>query len=178
MKRFVQFAALAFAFLVSGLALAFPSDYKAYGASPEELGKARAQASREGKQIFIYFRMLNCPPCAYVNGEFDSRATRNAFLGKYVFVEAWVKDSDGAPLGAQYGIKGAPHFVVLSPEGAPLCKSRGGFANQMEAQELGAGLARVKAWPAWAQPVSSSASPKCLDVVRNQNTTERRASTQ
>lgn len=160
-------SALAALILVaSESALAFPSDYKAYGASPEELSKARAQASREGKLVLVYFRMLNCPPCGYVNGEFDSTPTRNAFLGKYVFVEAWVKDSDGSALGAKYGIRGAPHFVVLTQDGGPLCKSRGGFANQMEAVELGAGLARVKAWPAWAEPVSRSVSPRCLDVIR------------
>lgn len=153
-------------FVASESAIAFPSSYRAYGPSVEDMRRAGEQATREGKLILIYFKTARCAPCRYVDGEFDSTRTQNVFVGKYVFVEAWIGGGDGGNLGAKYGITGAPHFVVLGPDGSPRCKAVRGFENQMQAQELGAGLTRVKVWPAWPEPVASAVSPKCLDIIR------------
>ena len=164
-KVLIRLTLAALAVFISGTTFAFNSSYgKVYRIY--ELDQAIAQATKEQKLIIVHSTLSKmCTPCRYVDGALDTHDVRNAYVGKYVFVQAWAGSGEDTKFLDQYDVRGGPHFIVLSPRGEGRCLSVGAFGNTIEAVTLGNNLAKVSAWPEWPMPRTRSTSPSCQNIA-------------
>ena len=107
---------------------------------------AVAKAGKSGKLVIVYFAERTCERCTALDDWLVRGDIRQAFKDAYHFSMVFGDDmvpEERQRWRATYTPRGAPAWVVLSPEGQYVCTFSGGFANANEALDLHKLLARV-----------------------------------
>lgn len=115
----------------------FPDDYIVYGI--EEFDGAKKEARARSKNILLVLSLARCPSCEYVMAQFATEKLREVYKNNFIGVYVIWEEKGGQELWYTYGpeLRGAPHFILMTPSGEPICRVYGGFNNPHEGAEIG-----------------------------------------
>jgi len=109
---------------------------------------ASARASEENKTLIVYYTRTRCPPCDWLRAMLKKESVGAPFRDNYVFTVVW-----GSSMGykereqyrSQFGVQGAPTWIVYNPKGQYLCTARGGFDSDEGGAKLHAAVQALRA---------------------------------
>ncbi len=109
-------------------------------ASDADVDAAFAQASAEGKPVFVYWGAKWCPPCNQVQATLFNR--QDFIERSRAFVPVYVDgDQPGAQkLGARFKVRGYPTMVLFNSKGSELTRLPGEVDAQQYTQLLTLGM--------------------------------------
>jgi thioredoxin 1 len=88
--------------------------------------QVNAAAKKSGKPMILVFSAVWCPPCQAMKKEVFPSPAVQALHDKFEWAYLDVDDQKNAKAGAEFEVKGIPHFQFLDKDGKVLGKQIGG----------------------------------------------------
>lgn len=131
-------------------------------ATESSLANAVAAARKTGRQVVVYYTRTNCPPCTVLQSRLRKDGVAKPYRESYVFTAVW-----GSSMGyaeretyrTQFGVRGAPTWLVFTNEGQYVCTSGGGFESDEGALVLHQAIQRLLVSP---NEATSTAPRRCV----------------
>lgn len=104
------------------------------------LSEAAGRAQRENKAVIVYYTRTNCPPCDLLRARLRSSEEMKALYGQnYIFTVVWgssMSRAEREEYRSRFDVRGAPTWVVFSPQGQYVCTLHGGVWPQDGGEQM------------------------------------------